>query len=453
VTTSIPTVNSSSGGDTYQNLFTKLNEAITALNENAITVDPSSNGSVSTGNGYVDGILGVANLQVGALGGGNVQSSANLQIVTNTIFSSSVLINLGSLTFTTGLLKVGANVQFSNTGWLIGNSTVNITSNSSTLSISGTATINSLGFFLGSTTISNNQVTTSTGQFDTLNANVVQANSFQGNGLSFAVLGANVITANSATVGNASITNLGANVITANTANLVGAVISGTMTVNNFVATTYSGNGAGMTGVLKVASNLSDLSNVTAARTALGLGSAATQNTSAFQAALGYTPVNKAGDTITGTIIQTGSYVATGTFAVANTDFYTYRSGGTTGIVRLNSAGTRYLYWDGSSYTLAGAHLNTAAGRVWGTGDFSDYPITSMRLAYAGDVSISVVSGADTRDMWAGTVVTGSVYTVTTTTDPYGGGSTSKGPNPTIERRRYVQVYKQSTGWFTISYA
>jgi hypothetical protein len=48
---------------------------------------------------------------------------------------------------------------------------------------------------------------------------------------------------------------------------------------------------------------------------------------------------------------------ATGAKWDANGDIYAVRSGGTTGVVYLNSAGTRYLYWDNANYTMPGANL------------------------------------------------------------------------------------------------
>jgi len=49
---------------------------------------------------------------------------------------------------------------------------------------------------------------------------------------------------------------------------------------------------------------------------------------------------------------------ATGARWDANGDIYAVRSGGTTGVVFLNSAGTRYLFWDNSQYYLNGANLS-----------------------------------------------------------------------------------------------
>lgn len=44
-------------------------------------------------------------------------------------------------------------------------------------------------------------------------------------------------------------------------------------------------------------------------------------------------------------------------FTVADGDIYTYRTGGTTGVIFLRSDGTRYLYYDGSQYVMPSADL------------------------------------------------------------------------------------------------
>ena len=52
--------------------------------------------------------------------------------------------------------------------------------------------------------------------------------------------------------------------------------------------------------------------------------------------------------------IQAGGNVVTtgGAFIVQDNDIYTYRTGGTTGVIFLNSGGTKYLYNDGTRYQM-----------------------------------------------------------------------------------------------------
>lgn len=72
----------------------------------------------------------------------------------------------------------------------------------------------------------------------------------------------------------------------------------------------------------------------------------------------------------TATITPNTSGVSTG-LNVVNGDITTYRTGGTTGVIYLSNSGTRYLFWDGTSYQLNGAAVVasniTAAGNVTGS--------------------------------------------------------------------------------------
>jgi hypothetical protein len=173
------------------------------------------------------------------------------------------------------------------------------------------------------------------------------------------------------------------------------------------------------------------LSSATAAATYLSFAAAQTLTTTqqgqartnmAAQAALGYTPVNKAGDTMTG-------------------DLTTYRAATpTTGVVFLGNSGARYVYYDGANYQMPGGSVTSANGRLWGTNDFASVPgggASQIRLAYAGDYS----------------------YANLGLTEPYGGSVTSGaaagngGQAVTIGilRHRYLQYYIGA--WYTAGYA
>jgi hypothetical protein len=69
------------------------------------------------------------------------------------------------------------------------------------------------------------------------------------------------------------------------------------------------------------------------------------------------------GASFTGTVSVNGAQLTT------NGDVYAYRSGGTTGVLYLNSGGTKYLYNDGGSYYLPGQSLvingSTALTTTW----------------------------------------------------------------------------------------
>ncbi|WP_420142378.1 gp53-like domain-containing protein [Sphingomonas sp.] len=74
-------------------------------------------------------------------------------------------------------------------------------------------------------------------------------------------------------------------------------------------------------------------------------------------ARLGFTPVNRSGDTMTGTL------------NIADGDLTVYRAGGTVGVVYLNQARTRYLYYDGSNYRLNGTGLTINDFQAWHAGN------------------------------------------------------------------------------------
>jgi hypothetical protein len=57
-----------------------------------------------------------------------------------------------------------------------------------------------------------------------------------------------------------------------------------------------------------------------------------------------------------GTFTPNTNGVSTGV-TVVNGDLTAYRSGGTTGVVYLSSAGSHYLYWDGTNYNLNAGNL------------------------------------------------------------------------------------------------
>ena len=80
------------------------------------------------------------------------------------------------------------------------------------------------------------------------------------------------------------------------------------------------------------------------------------------------------GAAFTGAVTVTGSGYAALT---TSGDIYAYRSGGTTGVVFLNSAGSRYLYWDGSKYYMPGGGLQVNGSDVLNTSD--TFSITGTR--------------------------------------------------------------------------
>src|SRR5688572_8841131 len=95
--------------ENFQSVFDKINLLIDLANQYAVTVDLTANGSVSTGNGFVNGIFSSTTFAATTIRGGNVQSQGTLAIFANT--------------------------------WSLGNSTVNTVANSTQI----TALIITLG--------------------------------------------------------------------------------------------------------------------------------------------------------------------------------------------------------------------------------------------------------------------------------------------------------------------
>lgn len=78
--------------------------------------------------------------------------------------------------------------------------------------------------------------------------------------------------------------------------------------------------------------------------------------------------VSKSGDTMTGALNVSG----TGLVKLDTTgDIICYRTGGTTGVIFLNQAANRYLYWDGTNYNMPGGNLIVNGQTVWHTGNWS----------------------------------------------------------------------------------
>lgn len=98
--------------DNFEVLYNRLNDLINASNTEYLTANSNANGSVTTGNVFLSGILHVTTMATSGLRGGNVQSSANLTVISN------VVINAASFLY-------------------IGNSTQNVFANSSVVRING----------------------------------------------------------------------------------------------------------------------------------------------------------------------------------------------------------------------------------------------------------------------------------------------------------------------------
>jgi hypothetical protein len=200
------------------------------------------------------------------------------------------------------------------------------------------------------------------------------------------------------------------------TLNFVNGIFTGTLASGNLTVTgTISATGAITGASLNVGAG-----NITAGSATIN-GTLATVNVTANNITSGGAQIN-GGSNITGKLNVGGGI----------------RSD--TGYVYLNGAENRYVQFDGANYNMPGAQLYTAAGRVWGSGDFNYIPqpagayITNIRLEFAQDSAITYNVGV--QELVAGGVMTG-VGMVTS--------------SPVIQTVRFRRVQYFTNAWFTVA--
>lgn len=153
----LPSINTSA--DTFQSLFDKVNAVINTIANSVVTSNNSANGAVTTGNGYISGIFSSNVFATPTLRGGNVQTSATLDVISNTNFSTVVNVSTQILVgnSTTNViansssLKIG-NFIANNTVVSIGNSTVNTVVNTSSFKVGSNVVVGTGSLFIGNTT-------------------------------------------------------------------------------------------------------------------------------------------------------------------------------------------------------------------------------------------------------------------------------------------------------------
>jgi len=137
-----------------------------------------------------------------------------------------------------------------------------------------------------------------------------------------------------------------------------------------------------------------------------GAVSAAKLASGAAVSNIGYTPLNKAGDTITGTLAFGSGRLET------SGDVFAERNNGT-GVVWFNGATGRYLYYNGSVYIMPGAPL-MVGGRIESTSGGFKFPDATIQTTAAvidarlGTEASAVFAGSSSPvKAPAGNVVTG----------------------------------------------
>lgn len=235
--------------DTFGAWLTKTNILATIATLNAVTVDSTTGGSLSTGNGYVNGFFGANYLVVNTgIVGGNISTnnainilsntlfqynSANLFVVTanadysNTIISTNTvliqpsdggntIISGNNLNVNTALVNVTAGaVQLSTVSTFTGNTTIKANTSFNTLAVTGNSTVTRI--------VANTTNTTISGNVHLLNSLFVVANTFLNN---LNVAG-NANVANLTVTGTISLPSIAfggttsfANIVVSNTANI-----------------------------------------------------------------------------------------------------------------------------------------------------------------------------------------------------------------------------------------
>jgi trimeric autotransporter adhesin len=208
------------------------------------------------------------------------------------------------------------------------------------LNVNNAATANTIGFFIG-TSVAN-----------TLGFHV---------GANVSILNNSVKVGNSTVFTTTNATNFSG--IANNSLSLGGTLASGYQTTTGLAA-----NVATMTAL-----NANNLGGNPAANYVLGTtlsstlsnyatSSALSSGLTGKQNSLGYTPLNKAGDTMIGALGFGLSSLQT------SGDINATRAGNTTGVIYFGNTGSRYLYYDGSAYQMPGASL-TVGGDITASSD------------------------------------------------------------------------------------
>ncbi len=160
--------------DTFSVLVTRVNQMADAFTNHTVTLDSSAFGNNSSGNGFVSGVFGANTLIAGtSLGGGSVNQSANLNVISNTSFQSNVtfsnIVNFNSNVNINDIITINATANLANTLTVTGNTLLSNTlivignvSFSNTLTVTGNSTFTNSVIISGSATINNLTVTGNT---------------------------------------------------------------------------------------------------------------------------------------------------------------------------------------------------------------------------------------------------------------------------------------------------
>jgi hypothetical protein len=147
----VPLVNVAANA-TFTNLVDTVNLLANTVSNYVLTVNTLANGSISTGNGFVNGMFGANTLFATNIRGGNVQTSGPVSFLSNVAFNANVSCNttiylgntssLNSSTLFLGNSIVNAvlnttSLYFNNVGIVTTNTRASILQNSSVIGVRG----------------------------------------------------------------------------------------------------------------------------------------------------------------------------------------------------------------------------------------------------------------------------------------------------------------------------
>ena len=222
--------------DTFAGWITKTNIIAYDMSTIVVTTDTTTNGAITTGNAYVNGIFSANTFTVlNDIRGGNGSTPATLTISSNVAMSNALGISIGNSSINTTISSSNLNTTsvFANTASII--STLTVGSNvglTTTTVFVGNSTTNS---FINSTAFSSNSFIANSALTVGSNVGLTTTTVFVGNSTTNTIINSTSVTTN-AVVANASVS-VGANVgLTPST------IFVGNATINTIVnATSFSG--------------------------------------------------------------------------------------------------------------------------------------------------------------------------------------------------------------------
>src|SRR6266550_7365924 len=128
--------------DIWQTALVRINNLVDTLATEIITANSSSAGGLTIGNGYVSGIFGGTTIVANAITGGTVSISTVLSVASNTNYLPGSQFFAGNVTINAlGWYVGGTNVSANSTALQVGNNTVNVAMNTTTVNVGPSGTL------------------------------------------------------------------------------------------------------------------------------------------------------------------------------------------------------------------------------------------------------------------------------------------------------------------------